>query len=146
MYFWPAKTRKNPKLLEMFTCHWVGAQMWFRQKRRKLVTASLLLHCFDGYSCLRYWNEIIFSLFQVSDWSLLVVHIDVNACNWIPKVIWRRLVFLEYYIRICLVSSTSYLNGLKYGRDAHLIFFFYDIKFCRCLVWDVFWSVLQKFL
>ena len=93
MYFWPAKTRKNPKLLEMLTCHWVGAQIWFRQKRRKLVTASLLLHCFDGYKCLRYWNETISSLFQVSDWSLLVVHIDVNAFNRIPRVIWRRLVF-----------------------------------------------------
>ena len=92
IYFWPPKTRKNPKLLEMHTCLWPAAQMCFRQQWRKLATASLFLHCIDGYSCLRYWNEIISSLFQVSDWSLLVVHIGVNACNWIPQVIWRQLV------------------------------------------------------
>ena len=57
MCFWPAKTRKNVELFEMHTCHWPGAQIWFRHKWRKLVTASLLLQCIVGYSCLRYWNE-----------------------------------------------------------------------------------------
>ena len=94
MYFWPAKTRKNPKLLEMHTCLWPGAQMCFRQKWRKLATHSLLLHCIDGYSCLRYWNEIFSRLFQVFRLKFARVHFDVNACNWVPKVIWRRLVFL----------------------------------------------------
>ena len=144
-YFWPAKTRKNPKLLEMHTCLWPGAQMCFRQKWRKLATPSLLLHCIDGYSCLRYWNEIFSRLFQV---------FQIEVCS---SALWRKRLqlgsksdltttgfFVEYYIRICLVSSTSYLNGLKYGRDAHLIYCFNDIKFFRCLVWDVFWSVLQK--
>ena len=93
IYFWPAKTRKNPKFLEMHTCLWPGAQRCFGQKWRKLATPSLLLHCIDGYSCLRYWTEIFSSLFHVSDWSLLVVYSDVKACNWIPKLIWRRLVF-----------------------------------------------------
>ena len=92
IYFWPAKTRKNPKLLGMHTCLWPGAQMCFRQKWRKLTTPSLLLLCIDGYSCLRYWTEIFSSLFQVSDWSFFVVHFDVNTCNSIPKLIWRRLV------------------------------------------------------
>ena len=41
----------------MHTCLWPAAQIWFRHKWRKLFTTSLLLHCFDGYSCLRYWNE-----------------------------------------------------------------------------------------
>ena len=56
MCFWLPKTRKNLELFEMHTCHWPGAQIWFRHKWRKLVTACLLLHCIDGYSCLRYWN------------------------------------------------------------------------------------------
>ena len=60
MCFWPAKTRKNLELFEMHTCQWPGAQKWFRHKWRKLVTASLLLQCIVGYSCLRYWNEFFF--------------------------------------------------------------------------------------
>ena len=94
IYFWPAKTRKKPKLLEMHTCLWPGAQMCFRQKWRLaigyllfyfIVLMVIVASVFD--------TEIFSSLFQVSDWSLLVVYIDVKACNWIPKVIWRRLVF-----------------------------------------------------
>ena len=57
---------------------------------RKLVTASLLLHCISGYSCLRYRNEFFSAVFQVLDWSLLVLHFDGRVCNWIPKVIWPR--------------------------------------------------------
>ena len=41
-----------------------------------------------------------------------------------------------------LLSLTSYLYGLKFARIAQLLFFFDDIKFFRCLVWGVFWSVL----
>ena len=65
-YFWPAKTRKKLEILEMQTCLWPGAQIWFRHKGRKLVTASLLLHCIDGYSCLRYWIEFVSAVV----WSL----------------------------------------------------------------------------
>ena len=58
---WPAKTRKNLEFFEVHTCHWPGAQIWFRQNWRKLVTASFLLHCFGWYSCLLYWNEFFLS-------------------------------------------------------------------------------------
>ena len=91
MCFWPAKTRKNLELFEMHTCLWPGAQICLRHKWRKLVTASLLLPCIDGYSCLRYWNEFFSAVFQVLDWSFLVLHFDGNVCNWIPKVIWPRM-------------------------------------------------------
>ena len=90
MFFWPARTRKNLELFEMHTCHWPGAQIWFRHKGRKLDTASLLLHRIDGYSCLRYWNEFFSAVFHVLDWSFLL-HFDGNVCIWIPKVIWPRL-------------------------------------------------------
>ena len=57
MYFWPAETRKKLEVFEMHTCLWPDAQIWFRHKWRKLVTASLLVHCIDGYSKLRCWND-----------------------------------------------------------------------------------------
>ena len=31
------------------------------------------------------------AVFQVLDWSFLVLHFDGNVCNWIPKVIWPRM-------------------------------------------------------
>ena len=89
--FWPAKTRKNLEIFEMHTYLWPGAQIWFRHKRRKLVAASLLLHCIGGYSFLRYWNENISAVFHVLDWNFLVLHFDRNVCNWIPKVISPRM-------------------------------------------------------
>ena len=55
-------------------CHWPGAQRWFRHKWRRLVTASLLLHCIGGYSCLRYWNEFFSAVFHVLHWTFLVLH------------------------------------------------------------------------
>ena len=91
MCFWPAKTTKKLELFEMHTCVLPGNQIWFRHKWRKLVTSSLLLHCIDGYSCLRYWNEFYSAVFQVLDWSFLVLHFDGNVCKWIPKVIWPRM-------------------------------------------------------
>ena len=89
--FWPAKTRKNFELFEMLTCLWPGAQMWFRHKWRKLVTGFLLLLRIGGYSCLRCWNKFFLAVFQILDWSFLVLHFDGNGCNWIPKVIWPRM-------------------------------------------------------
>ena len=71
----------------MHSCHWPGAGIWLRQER-KLVTASLSLHFIDGYKCFRYWNEVFYAVFQVLDWSFLVLHFDGSVCIWIPKVIW----------------------------------------------------------
>ena len=88
--FWPAKTRKNLELFDMHMCLWPGAQIWFWHKWSKLVTTSLLRHCIDWYSCLRCWNEFFAAVFQVLDWSFLVLHFDGNVCNRIPKVIWPR--------------------------------------------------------
>ena len=78
------RRRVEKKLFEMHTCHRPGAQLWFRHKWRKLVTASLLLHCIVVYSCLRYLNEFFSAVFQVLDWSFLVLHFYGNVCNWIP--------------------------------------------------------------
>ena len=118
MCFWPAKTRKNLELLEMHRCHWPGSQIWFRHKWKKLVTASVLLHCIDGYSCLCYWNEFFSAMFQVLDWSFLELHFYGNVCNWIPELIWSQMdwfwVFLlEFgffrWLHICMNWNLQHL-------------------------------------
>ena len=67
MRYWPAKNRKNLELFEMHTCHCPGAQIWFRHKWRKLVTASLSLPCIGWFCCLRCRNEFsgCFSDFRI---------------------------------------------------------------------------------
>ena len=91
MCFWPAMTRKKLELFEMHTCLLPGAQIWFRRKWRKLVTASTSLDCIDGYRPFRYWNDVFYALFRVLDWFFLVFHFEGNVCFWIPKVIWPRM-------------------------------------------------------
>ena len=143
MCFWPAKTRKILEFFEMHTCLWPGAQIWFRHKWRKLVTASLSLQCIDWYSCPRYWNEFFLSC--VSGFRLKFSRIAF----W-----WKRLQLdsksdlatkesiLVSFDQKWLISLTSYLYGLKSARIAQLLVVFDDINFFRCLVWGVFWSVL----
>ena len=142
MCFWPAETRKNLEVFEMNTCLWPGAQICFKHKWRKLFTASLLLHCFDGYSCLRYRKEFFSAAFQVLDWIFLVLLFDWNVCNWIPKDIGQRMDWFWVFRSKMAFSLTSYLFGLKSARSAQLLFFFDDINFFLCLGWGVFWSVL----
>ena len=143
MCFWPGKTRKIHEFFDTHTCLWSGAQIRFRHKWRKLVTASLLLHCIDGYSYLRYWNEFFSAVFQVLDWNFLVLYFDGNVCNGIPKVNWLRIDwFYGFFVGKWLLSLTSYLYGLKSAGITQLLFFFDDMNFFRCLVWEVFWSVL----
>ena len=51
-------------------------------------------------------------------------------------------LILGFFVGKWLFSFTSYLCGMKSARNAQLLFFFDDIKFFRCLVGGVFWSVL----
>ena len=55
-------------------------------------------------------------------------------------------LILEFRVGKWLLSSNFCLYGLKSAKIAELLFFFEDIKFFRCLVRGVFWSVLQKCL
>ena len=133
MCFWPAKTRKNLELFEMHTYLWPGAQIVFRLKWRKLVTASLLLHCIDWYSCFRFWKEFFFSC--VSDFRLKYSRI----------ALWRKRLQLDSKSDLTLnglvlwfsnakwfPSLTSYLYGLKSARIDELLLFlttsiFFDV-------------------
>ena len=83
------------------------------------------------------------AVFQVLDRSFLVLHFDGNVCNCIPKVIWPRIGwFWGFFVGKWHPSLTSYLYRLISARIAQLFFVFDDIKFFRCLVRGVFWSVL----
>ena len=117
--FWPANARKNLELLEMHTYLWPGAQIWFGHKRRKLVTASVLLHCIDGYNCLRFWNEFFSAVFLVLDWSFLVLHFDRNVCNWIPKVIWSAM---DWFLNFLLENGRLRWLNIWIDWNLHELF------------------------
>ena len=95
---------------EMHICLWPGAQIWFRHKEKKLVEASHLLHCIDGYSSFRYWNESFSALFQVLDWSFLEMPFYGNACNWIPKVTWTRMDWFRGFFCQKMVSFVDFIS------------------------------------
>ena len=106
-----------------------------------------LLHCIDGSSCLRHWNEFFLSC--VSGFGLKFSRIEL----WRKRLqfdsesdlVFNGLIF-GFFVRKWPPSLTSYLYGLKSAKTAQLLFDFQDIKIFRCLVWGVFWSVLQKCL
>ena len=110
--FWPAKTIKKLYLFEMHICVWPGAQTRFRHKWSKLVAGSLLLQFFDGCSCLGHWNEFLSAMFQVLDWSCLLLQFDRNVCNWIPKVIWPRMDWFW-----CFLLANGFLRWLQICID-----------------------------
>ena len=86
-------------------------------------------------------------VFQVLDWSFLVLHFDGNVGNWIPEVIWPRMDrFRGFFVQKRPFPLPSYLYRLKSGRIAQLLDVFDDINFFRRFVWGVFWCVLQKCL
>ena len=117
---------------EMHTCHWPGAQLWFRHKWRKLVTASLLLICIDGYSCLRYGNEFVSALLQVKmevfSYCTLTETFAIGIQNWFDH---KWIHFCFFFVDICRVSSSSCLHGLKSAKIGPMFFFFDDIKSFR---------------
>ena len=63
-----------------------------------------------------------------------------------PKWFDNEWIDFGFFVGKWLLSSTFYLYGLKSARIAELLLFFEDIKFFRCSVRGVFWSVLQKWL
>ena len=132
------RLEKKLELFEMHTYHWPGAQIWFRHKWRKLVTASLLLHCIDWYGCLRYWNQFFQQCFRFGS-------------KFSPIVFWRKRLQLDskshlttdglilgFFDGKWLLSSTSYLFGLKSAGNAQVVLFwrhqFFSIFSLRCIL------------
>ena len=139
--FLTCEDQKKHELFEMQICHSLGAQRWFRHKTKKPVTASLLLHCIDGCCCFGYENELCDAVFQVSDWSFLVLNSNGNVCHWIPKVIWPRMDW--FWVFRSKMAPFVYFISLRteIGRNCSIVILFDDIEFFRCLLWGVFWSV-----
>ena len=126
------RLEKNLELFEMHTCHWPGAQIWLRYKWGKLVTASLLIDCIDWYSCFHYWKEFSASVFQVLDWSFLVLHFDGNVCNWIPKMIRPRMDWFWGFL-----LGNGFLRRLHICMDWNLQEL---LNFCSFLTTSIFFN------
>ena len=90
MCFWPGNTRKNLNFLRCI--HVFDLVLKFcSDKWKKLSTASILLLCIVGYSCLGYWKDFFSSMCQDLGWSFLAMQCYGSVCNWNPKLIWARL-------------------------------------------------------
>ena len=82
MCCWPAKTRKKFELPEIRTCHWPGAQIWFRHNWKRLVAASLLLKSSIG---------IVASVNGLSFFSC----VSGFRLKFSSKALWRKRVQLD---------------------------------------------------
>ena len=149
--FLTCEDSKKHELFEMQICHSLGAQRWFRHRTKKPVTASLLLHCIDGCCCFGYENEFCDAVFQVSDWSFLVLNSNGNVCHWIPKVIWPRMD--RFWVSCSKMAPFLFLFKNGSFRLLHIFTFWnrQELLICysfwwhrdfRRLLWGVFWSVL----
>ena len=117
----------------------INAENWL-QLLFYLIVLMVAVACVIGMS-------FFSAVFQVLDWSFLVLHFYGNVGNWMAKSdLTTNGLILEFFVGKWLLSLTSYLYGLKFARIVQLLFFFDDIKIFRCLVWGVFWSVLSKCL
>ena len=90
MCFWPAKTRKILENFEMHTCF--DLVLKYGSDKNEWNWLQLLFHfiVLIGIDAPVIGMNFFSAVFQVLDWSFLVLHFDGNVCNWIPEVIWPR--------------------------------------------------------
>ena len=55
------------------------------------------------------------AVFQILDWSFLVLHFDGHVSNWIPKVIWPRMDWF-----CCFLLQNGFLRWLHICMDWNL--------------------------
>ena len=130
MYLWPVNTRKKPKLLEMHTCHWTGAQMWFRHEWKKLVTASLLLHSTDGLLLPPFLEWVFFSCVSGFRLSLSCIAFWRKRLQLVSKSdLTTNGVISGYFC--CGMTFFGWLNISVDSNQQQLLFFtsFVDINF-----------------
>ena len=91
MCFWPAKTRKS---LNFLRCIYVidlvlkyGSDINEGNWLQLLFYFIVLMGTVASVIGMSFFSAV----FQVLDWSFLVLHFYGNVCNWIPKVIWPRM-------------------------------------------------------
>ena len=143
MCLWPAKTRKS---LNFLRCIYVielvlkyGSDINEENWLQLLFYLIVLIGTVVSVIGMSFFAAV----FQVLDWSFLVLHFDGNVCNWIPKVIWPRMDWFWGFL-----LGNGFFRRLHICMDWNLQellnFFFDDIKFFQFLIWGVFWSVLYK--
>ena len=103
------------------------------------------ISCIDKYSCLRYWNDFFLCCvsgfrLKFSRIALLRKRLQIDS----KSDLTTNGLFLWFSDGKWLLLPTSDLYGIKFAKNAQLLFFFDDIKFLRCLVWGLFWSVRWK--
>ena len=121
--------------------------MLFRQKSTKwdklLVSFIVLVNTeawLFGMSFFHVWVRFLHCIF-------FILHFYWNVCSFVPKVNWPRMErSWTSSVRLCFVSSSPYLRGLKTARNAHFCFASVDIKSSRWKIWGVFWCVLWNCL
>ena len=91
MCFWPANTRKS---LNFLRCVYVidlvlkyGSDINERNWLKLLFYFIVLIGIVASVIRMSFFSAV----FQVLDWSFLVLHFDGNVCNWIPEVIWPHM-------------------------------------------------------
>ena len=91
MCLWPAKTRKSSNFLRCI--HVIDLVLKYGSDINEGNWLQLLFYFIVLMSVVASVIGMSFfsAVFQVLDWSFLVLHFYGNVCNSIPKVIWPRM-------------------------------------------------------
>ena len=140
--FLACEDQKKPWTFEMHTCLWPGRQIWFRRKGRNwlhlLFYFIVLIGIVPSVIGRRFFNSVPGFRLKFSRIALWRKRLLLDS----KSELTTNGLILGFFVGKWLLSSTSYLYGMKSARVAQLLFFSDDTKFFRCLVWGVFWSVL----
>ena len=142
MCFWPAKTRKS---LNFLRCIYVidlvikhGSDINERNWLQLLFYFIVLMGISASVIGLSFFSYVSGFRLKFSSIELWRKRLQLDS----KSDLTTNGLILGFFVRKWLLSLTSYLYGVKLARNAQLLFFFDDIKFFRCFVWGVFWSVL----
>ena len=140
--FWPAKTRKS---LNFLRCIYVidlvlkyGSDMNEGNWLQLLFYFIVLMGIVASVIGMSFFSCVSGFRLKFSRIALLRKRLQLDSKGDLTT----NGLILRFFVGKWLLSLTSYLCGVKSARNAHLFFFFDDIKFFRCSVWGVFWSVL----
>ena len=142
VWFWFAETKKNLKNLACrHVCdlvlnywshingkHWLRLFFYFNLLKDMVVSAIGMSFFISALSFRLKFLRLAVSRRRLQ----LKFKIDLTTI----------LLFLEFFVGICLDLSISYVHGLKSVWIAQLFFFFDDVKVFRWFAWEGFWSGL----
>ena len=116
---------KKLELFEKHLCLSLGAQVLLRRKWWNWYTTSLLLRYIGEYNCVVYKHDDFFPfLGQVFGLKFSRIAVSRKPLQLDSKTyLTTNGLLLEFFVGICLVSSFSYLRGLKSARIAQTLFF-----------------------